>query len=185
MKVNFRRVFRIVHRDLSYLFAGMLIVYAISGIAMNHKDKFNSQYSIVRKSLVITQEFPEKEKISKEFVVEILQTIDEGKNYTKHYFPEENTLKVFLKGGSNLVVDMNTGNAVYESVKKRPVLGAFSKLHYNPGKAWTIFSDLFAAALIIIIFTGLFMLKGKHGIWGIGGIEFLIGILIPLLFILL
>jgi hypothetical protein len=39
--------------------------------------------------------------------------------------------------------------------------------------------------MIIVIMTGIGMLKGKHGLWGIGGIELLIGMLIPLLFLLL
>jgi hypothetical protein len=54
-------------------------------------------------------------------------------------------------------------------------------LHYNPGKWWTWFADIFAVSLIIITLTGLVMLKGKHGLWGRGGIELLIGIAIPLI----
>lgn len=183
--MKIRKLFRILHRDLSFFFSGMLIMYAVSGIALNHKDTFNSQYSIERKEFKIKQALPEKADLNKEAVVDLLRSINESDNYTKHYFPESNTLKVFLKGGSNLVVDINTGQAVYESVKRRPILGAMSKLHYNPGKAWTFFSDFFAVALIVIILTGLLMIKGKHGLWGIGGIELLIGIIIPLLFVFL
>ncbi|MDL2290012.1 PepSY-associated TM helix domain-containing protein [Paludibacteraceae bacterium OttesenSCG-928-F17] len=183
--MKIRKIFRILHRDLSFLFSGMLMVYATSGIALNHKGTFNSQYSIERKDYHITQPIPEKEAITKETVLKLLEPISEKNNYTKHYFPEERSLKVFLKGGSNLVVDIATGNAIYESVKRRPVLGALSRLHYNPGKAWTIFADVFCIALIIIVITGLFMMKGRHSLWGIGGIELLIGILIPILFILI
>ena len=43
-----RKWFRIIHRELSYVFAGMLLVYAISGIALNHKATFNSSYRIER-----------------------------------------------------------------------------------------------------------------------------------------
>ncbi len=185
MKNEFRKLCRVLHRHLSFFFSGMLLVYAISGIALNHKDTFNSQYSIERKSFSISRAFSQEEEITKEVVLELLLPIEESKNYTKHYFPEHNTLKVFLKGGSNLVVNLSTGEAVYESVKRRPVIGALSKLHYNPGKAWTVFSDVFAVGLIIIIFTGLFVLKGKYSLWGIGGIELTIGILIPVLFLML
>ena len=45
---------RLIHRDLSYIFAGMLLIYAISGIALNHKDSFNSQYSIERSEHHVT-----------------------------------------------------------------------------------------------------------------------------------
>ena len=185
MKVNIRKISRILHRHFSFFFSGMLFVYAISGIALNHKDTFNSQYSIEQKTFSIDQKLPPREEITKEAVLELLRPMDESGNYTKHYFPDRNTLKVFLKGGSNLVVDLSTGNAVYESVKRRPVIGALSKLHYNPGKAWGLFSDIFAVSLIIIIFSGLCILKGKHGLWGIGGIELIVGILIPVLFLIL
>ena len=178
-----RKWLRIIHRDLSYVFAGMLLVYAISGIALNHKDSFNSQYSIVRTDYALTAT-PQAE-VSQKTINEWLTKCSVEGQEIQHYFPDNNTLKVFLKGNSNLVVDLQSGKAVLEQVKKRPFLGSLSKLHYNPGKAWTCFSDIFAGSLILIIITGLFMLKGKHGLWGIGGIEFAIGILIPLLFILL
>ena len=77
------------------------------------------------------------------------------------------------------------GEAYYESVKKRPILSSLNRLHYNPNRNWTIFSDIFAVSLIVITLTGLVMLKGRKGFWGRGGIEFAAGILIPLAFILL
>ena len=43
-----RKWLRIAHRELSYVFAGALLVYAISGIVLNHKATFNSQYRIER-----------------------------------------------------------------------------------------------------------------------------------------
>lgn len=94
-------------------------------------------------------------------------------------------MKVFIKGGSSLTVNTETGEAYYESVKKRPILSSFNRLHYNPNRNWTIFSDIFAVSLIVITLTGLVMLKGRKGFWGRGGIEFAAGILIPLAFILL
>ena len=171
-----RKWLRIVHRELSYVFAGMLLVYAISGIALNHKATFNSQYKIERTEFV----FPADGSLD-----EWLTLCDMKGKAIQHYHPDSTTLKVFLKGNSTLTVDLNTHVGVLEQVKKRPFLGSLSKLHYNPGKAWTWFSDIFGVALVLITLTGLFMLKGKHGLWGIGGIELLIGILIPLLFIFL
>jgi len=58
-------------------------------------------------------------------------------------------------------------------------------LHYNPQKWWTIFSDIYAASLIILAITGLFILKGKNGITGRGAWLTILGTLIPLLFLLL
>ncbi len=177
-----RKWLRITHRELSYVFAGMLLVYAVSGIALNHKNSFNSQYSVSRtefRFLPVGQD-----RVNQTQINEWLDACGVSGREIQHYFPDVSTLKVFLKGNSNLVVDLSTGNAVLEQVHKRPVLGSLSKLHYNPGKAWTWFSDLFAVSIIVIVFSGLFMLRGKHGLLGIGGVEFLVGVLVPLLFIL-
>lgn len=179
-----RRWSRLIHRDLSFFFSGMVLIYAISGIVMNHRDTINPNFSIERKEYKITEELPNKAQMSKDKVLTLLAPLGEEGNYTKHYFPKEEVLKVFLKGGSNLLVNVRTGDAVYESVTRRPLIGAMARLHYNPGQWWTYFADIFAIGLIIITLSGLIMLKGSKGIIGRGGIELLAGILIPILFLL-
>ena len=180
-----RKWCRLVHRDVSFFFSGMILIYAISGIAMNHRNSFNPHYSIDRQEYKLTEALPAQADIRKEDVLKLLEPINETSNYTKHYFPKEGEMKVFLKGGSNLVVNLVDGRAVYEKLTRRPLLSALTKLHYNPGSWWTNFSDLFAVGLILITFTGLIMLKGPKGLWGRGGIELAVGILIPLLFLFL
>ena len=181
---NFRRWCRLLHRDLSFIFAGMVFIYALSGIYMNHRDTINPRYTITRTEQTIS-DLPTKEALTREGVEEIMARIGIEESYTKHYFPKENSLKVFLKGGSSLEVDITSGCAVYESLKRRPLISQMTTLHYNPGRWWTWFSDIFAVALMVITLTGLFMLKGNKGLWGRGGIELLIGIAIPILFVLL
>lgn len=179
-----RRWSRVIHRDLSFFFSGMLIIYAVSGIAMNHVKTSNPNYTVERHEYSIKLPIVAESTITKEYVVEkYLNDIDQAKNYTKHYFPEPRTMKVFLKGGANIVVNLDTNTVLYEEVKPRHVMRAMARLHYNPGKWWTLFSDIFAVSMVVIILTGLVMVKGKRGMWGIGGIEFLIGVAIPLLFI--
>ena len=43
---TFRKWSRIIHRDVSYLFAGMILIYALSGILMNHRGDLNPHYSV-------------------------------------------------------------------------------------------------------------------------------------------
>lgn len=178
-----RRWSRNIHRDISFLFSGVLIVYAISGIALNHKDSFNSNFDVEKRTYKVECSLPAQQDITKNDVLPLLKEIGEENHYTKHYFPQEGVLKVFLKGGSNLIVDIDSGSAVYEKVTRRPFFSAISRLHYNPGKWWTIFSDIFAGSLLIIVLSGVLMVKGRKGLWGIGGVELLIGIAIPLLFL--
>lgn len=171
---------------MSFFFSGVIIIYAVSGIMLNHRDSIDPNYTVKRHSLQAEGTFPmTQEDISQAMVMEMLKPIHEEKNYTKHYFPANDKLKVFLKGGSSLEVDMQSGKAVYEALKMRPIISQFNWLHYNPGKGWTVFSDIFAVSLIIITLTGIFINKGKKGVLGRGGIELLAGIIIPILFILL
>jgi hypothetical protein len=184
--VHLRKWFRIIHRDLSFFFSGVIIIYAVSGIMLNHRGDINPNYTIKRHSLQAEGTFPiTEENVSKSMVITMLKPIKEEKNYTKHYFPENGKLKVFLKGGSSLEVNLQNGGAIYEALKKRPIISQFNRLHYNPGKGWTVFSDIFAVSLIIITITGIFIDKGKKGILGRGGIELLAGIIVPILFMLL
>ena len=70
---------------------------------------------------------------------------------------------------------------IYESLERRVLLSTMTTLHYNPGRWWTWFADLFAIGLILITLTGIVMLKGRRGLWGRGGIELIAGILVPIL----
>lgn len=179
-----RKWLRNIHRDLSYLFAGVICVYAISGICLNHKRDFNSNITITRHELTLAGQYPfAADSVSKDMIHEYVAQLPDNETYTRHSSVGENSLKMFFKGGSSLEIDMNTGYGTYEKIRKRPVFSSLNRLHYNPTKWWTWFSDIFAVCLLVITFTGLLMLKGPKGLIGRGGIELLIGILIPLLFI--
>ncbi len=177
-----RKASRFIHRELSYFIAGMVLIYAISGFVMNHRDTINPNFSVEQKEFV-ADALPAQADIKKEDVLKLLAPLGEKDNYTKHYFPQPGTMKVFLKGGSSLVVNLATRHAVYEKLTRRPFLSAVTKLHYNPGRWWTYFADFFAIGLMVITLSGVVMLKGPKGLWGRGGIELLLGIAVPLLFL--
>jgi hypothetical protein len=123
-------------------------------------------------------------EIQKETVLSILDKFGEKENYKKHYFPAPEHLKIFIFKGS---VDINlvSGFSVIEKIKKRPIFYEVNFLHYNPGKLWMYFSDFFCISLIIIAFTGLFVIKGKRGIKGRDTWLTGVGVIIHLLFLLM
>lgn len=177
-----RKWCRTIHRDLSFFFAGMILIYAVSGFVMNHRDSINPHYSVTCTRLTVDS-LPAQAAFDKQAVLQLMERTNVTEKYTKHYFPKPNFLKVFLKGGSSLEADLATGEVCYESLKRKPIISTMTTLHYNPGKWWTWFADLFALSLIAITLTGLFMMKGRYGLWGRGGIELLLGIVIPLILI--
>jgi hypothetical protein len=87
---------------------------------------------------------------------------------------------VYLKGG-HILVNLGSGHIELTKIRNRPVFNELNYLHYNkPKKLWTWFSDLYAFSLILIAVSGLFLIKGRKGISGRGGILTLIGIVVPL-----
>lgn len=180
-----RRWARVIHRDLSYFFAGVVIIYSVSGIVLNHKRDFNSNYTIRRSEVQMPGTYPAPAEVSRETASEMLRAADPAARYAKHYASGQHRIKVFVAGGSVLEVDMQSGRAVYEKLTRRPVISAMNRLHYNPNRWWTRFSDLFAASLLVITLTGLVMVPGRNGLRGRGGIELVAGIAVPILFLLL
>lgn len=182
-KFNWRKWNRAIHRDLGYLFFALTVVYGLSGIAVNHVNDWNPNFVITHKEVKL--EIPSNIKqASRDEVRQLLNPLGEDDNFKKHYFPDENTLKIFISGG-NVVVDLETGEGWLETLRRRPVFNLVNFLHYNPGKWWTWVADIFAGSLILLAVTGLFLIKGKNGITGRGAILTAIGIAIPLVFVLL
>ncbi len=103
-------------------------------------------------------------------------------NIKHYYFPSGNILTIFIEGGS-VRINTKTGEGTVEKISKRPLFYQVNFLHYNPGKWWKYFSDIFCVALILVTITGLFLVKGKNGITRRGAILTAIGIILPLLFL--
>jgi len=179
---KWRKWNRAIHRDLGYFFFAASVIYGISGIAINHLNDWNPNYIVTNKNIELGH--PIQPGISKQEVIEILKQYNEGDSYKKHYYPNPETLKVFLDGGSALI-DVATGSGEIEKLRRRPVFHEVNYLHYNPQKWWTIFSDAYAIGLVILSVTGLFILKGKNGITRRGAIITILGIIIPVVFLLL
>ncbi|GAB4319106.1 MAG: PepSY-associated TM helix domain-containing protein [Bacteroidales bacterium] len=182
-KIKWRKWNRAIHRDLGYFFFAMSVIYGLSGIAVNHLHDWNPNYQITYNEL--TANLPaDRSALNKSAILSWLEEIGEKDNYKKHYYPNKNTLKIFLDGG-NIQVDLTSGHAYIEKIRRRPILHAVNFLHYNPGKWWTTFSDIYAIALILLAVTGLFILKGKNGITRRGAWLTAAGIIIPVLYLIM
>ena len=182
--MKWRKWNRWIHRELGYLFFGMSIIYGISGIALNHGVARHWNPGIVTRSEYFNYTPSlSKDMISRQVVEEILQITGEEKSFKQYYFPNPDYLMIYLKGG-HINVNLPTGEISLTRVRNRPVFNEMNYLHYNkPKKLWTWFSDLFALGLVLMAISGLFLVRGKKGINGRGGITTLIGIIIPLIFL--
>jgi len=181
--MNIAKFNRVTHRDIGYLIAGLTIIYAISGIALNHKHDWNPNYIIETRGFTPDVNFT-RESLTKESAQDILRNISADLEYKTWYFPAGDILTIFVEGGS-VRINTKTGNGTIERISKRPLFYQVNFLHYNPGRWWKYFSDIFCLALIFVTITGLFLVKGKNGITRRGAVLTAVGIILPLVFLLI
>jgi hypothetical protein len=181
--MKIRKLNRSIHRDLGYIFFFLTVIYGLSGIALNHLDDWNPNY-IVKTNNFNIETTLKKDDLNKAEIIALIDKYTPKEKYKNHYFKNETSLKIFIKGGS-IIVNLEDYSGYIETSKRRPLFHQANYLHYNPQKLWTIISDIFAASLIILAFSGLFILKGKSGITGRGAWLTTFGILVPIIFLLI
>ena len=133
--MKWRKLNRILHRDLGYFFFGMTIIYALSGIALNHIDDWNPSYVITRKNISL-QEIPSsKAAINREYAINVVDHYDEKDAFKNYYFPEPDMLKIFIEDGS-IEVNIHSGEGKIEKSMKDSaaiIMGAPSYFGAPPG----------------------------------------------------
>lgn len=179
MTIKWRKWNRVLHRDIGFFIVGMCLVYALSGIALNHVDDWNPNYHVTRMD-VRWEPPPGDELPSKEAVLAFLDEHGERDNYKNHIASSRYELKIFVQGGT-VEVDTRSGIGVLEKLQRRRFFYEVNFLHYNPRRLWLWFSDAFCVALIVVSITGLFIIRGKKGITGRGAWLTGAGIVVPLI----
>ena len=97
--------------------------------------------------------------------------------------PDE--LKIFLHQRT-LTVALPGGDVLDEYARRRYAFFEVNYLHLNHGKGfWTWFADIYAVGLVILACTGIFIITGKKGLGGRGRWLLIIGLAIPLIYLVL
>jgi hypothetical protein len=156
----------------------MTIIYALSGIALNHIRDWNPNYIIQTREINLDRSYT-REELTETAIIKLLEQHGERDTYKKHYFPATDQLKVFITGGS-VYINLKSGDGLIEKIRRRPLFHQVNFLHYNPIRWWTWFSDIFCVALILITVTGLLIIRGKNGITGRGWWMTALGLVIPI-----
>ncbi|MCP4724285.1 MAG: hypothetical protein GY863_04590 [bacterium] len=162
----------------------MTLIYAISGVAVNHVRDWNPNYTIETVTTNIGS-IGTNSLLTENVVTRILKRLDEKRDVTGFHQPDRKTLLIFLDG-ANIQINLPTGEVVTEEISTRKVFRETNFLHLNePKKLFTWFADLYAVSLAFLAISGLFVLKGRKGIKGRGWWLTSIGIIIPLVFLVM
>lgn len=172
---------RALHRDFGYLAVGLTIIYAMSGLAVNHIEDWDPNYVEYERTHQLEGSLPGDEQAA---AAQVLAQLEIEQSPTD-VFLYENELEVILEN-RELFVDASAGTILERGRDPRFMLRVANWLHLNRGKkAWTIVADGYAIFLLFLAVSGIFMLPGRKGIKGRGLILVGIGVLIPILYVTL
>jgi len=179
--MNWRRWNYILHRDIGFLCVGLTLVYAISGVSVNHVADWNPSYSVERVEVNIGP--VAGNPTDGRTIADILGRLNEQGKLENSYRPDPYHLQLFVDGRS-ILVELASGHVVHDRAIPRPGLREMNFLHLNhPKKAWTWLADLYAVALAFLAISGVLMIRRKtmqRGLLLTG-----VGIVIPLVFLTL
>lgn len=173
---NIRKWLRLLHRDLGYFFVGITLVYAISGIILNHKE---TRKDPAFKTIVVEQQMEKMLSVSN-FEAEFAQKF--GGYTLNKLIPNDDRYQLFIKGGIGSY-NVETGWISFEVYQKKPLVYFMNKLHYNQKNYWTVIADIFAGALIFFVLSGLFMVRGKNSLMQRGKWYVIAGIALLVIYI--
>ena len=180
--MKIRKLLRILHRDLGYFIVGMTIVYAVSGIYLNHRHDFNPDYKI--EIIDFTHNLDPQQSYNDDEIRQIVESIQDNVVYKKHYIDQDGDIRVFVANGE-AVMDTDSGEGRMRYLQRRSLIFGMNKLHRaTMGVVWKWVSDAMAVILLFVAVSGLFLLKGKRGLLRWGWWLTIAGFVVPLLFII-
>jgi len=176
-RFKWRPWLRALHRDLGYLAVGLTMIYALSGLAVNHIADWDPSFTQIERERVVSAPLPADDQAAATQVMGELGIVEEPIDV---YRVSETELEIAFER-STLHVDPQTGRIFEEGQEPRVFLRVANWLHLNRGKqAWTWFADGYAIALVVLATTGLMMIPGRKGFLGRGAIIAAVGAALPI-----
>ena len=178
IKKRWRGWLRAVHRDFGYLAVGFTLIYALSGIAINHISDWDPNFTSIEKTITIT---PIDGELSDDAAVKIV-TDAAGTGKPDDVFRAGDEIRLSYSSGAQVTAIGDT--LTVQARKPRFFLRVANWLHYNRGKqAWTYMADLYAIMLLYLAISGIFMIKGRLGLRWRGAILIGLGLGVPLTYV--
>jgi uncharacterized protein len=156
-------------------------VYAVSGIAVNHIDDWNPNYVVLREARAFE---PVSVTDPAAIVPELVSRLALPGPPKSSFRRSPERVELFYDGWS-VLADVAAGTATIEHTRRRFLLFDANYLHLNrPKGLWTWIADIYAALLGLLAVTGLFVLRGRQGLWGRGKWFVLAGLAVPVIFLI-
>lgn len=180
IKKRWRAWLRAIHRDIGYLAIGFTIIYAISGIAMNHIDDWDPSFDASERIVTITP--VADDATDEQAVAHVIAAANTGK--PDEVFRAGDEVRLSYEDGTQVTAIADT--VTIQQRSSRLFFRIAVWLHATRGKqAWKYISDVYAVLLLYLAVSGLFMIKGRLGLKWRGTILVAAGVAVPVLYIVL
>lgn len=175
LKKRWRGWLRAIHRDVGYLAVGFTLIYALSGLAINHIKDWDPNFHTYEKTVQVAPIDPALDDDAA--IALAMQEVGISDQPRSSY-----------RAGDEVRLDYDDKNvaiigdqATIQGRSSRFFFRLANWLHYNRGKAaWTYVADAYAVLLLYLACSGLFMLKGRLGLRWRGTILVLLGVSVPI-----
>jgi uncharacterized protein len=181
LQKRWRAWLRAIHRDIGYLAVGFTVLYALSGIAMNHIDDWDPNFHASEKTFAIA---PIPDDLSD---AEASRRIADAAGLTgklDDVFRAGDEVRLTYASGSKVTA---IGSTVTVQLRRdRLFFRVADWLHATRGKqAWKFIADAYAALLLYLAVSGIFMIKGRLGLRWRGATLIVVGLAAPIGYIVL
>jgi hypothetical protein len=181
-RLPWRAWLRAMHRDLGNAAVGLTFVYALSGLAVNHIADWEPSFVTYSETRELGGPVAGSDEEAAALVRERLGVREVPRDVYRAA-PDDLQL-VFDK--RTLHVNAATGRVVDEGQRPRFFLRVANWLHLNRGKkAWTYVADAYAAGLLFLALSGIFLNPGRKGLLGRGGVLLVLGAAVPIAYVVL
>jgi len=138
IRKRWRAWLRALHRDAGYLAVGLTVIYAVSGIAIDHIDDWNPNFATVSRTHQLAGPIPADEQAATAYVLDQLGITATPQEAS---LVADTQLEIHFESDSykrSLIVDTDPGTVFDDAEEARFLLRVANWLHNNRGKAaWT------------------------------------------------
>jgi len=159
------RLARWLHIYLSMISFAIVFFFAVTGLTLNHADKFGDQLRSVQEKGKVSLSWvnnPDTTKIAKLEIVEYLRKQNGIKAALTDFRIDDAQVAISFKGpgyAADAFIDRGTGN--YEVTKTSAgFVGIINDLHKgrDTGRVWSVFIDTAAILMTLVSLTGMLLL---------------------------
>ncbi|HSC38759.1 MAG TPA: PepSY-associated TM helix domain-containing protein [Chitinophagaceae bacterium] len=159
------RISRWLHIYLSMISFTIVLFFAITGLTLNHADKFGDQLHTSQEKgrmNIAWVKTPDTAKIARLEIVEYLRTTHHIKGAVSDFRIDDSQCSVSFKGpgyAADVFIDRETGR--YDVSKSSAgIVGIINDLHKgrDTGTVWSLVIDISALLMVLVSLTGMVLL---------------------------